>query len=154
MKIDQGYTQVWDWMNNRINPGVIQRDSDGAFIPNDPANRDWQQYQAWLAAGNYPNPPRNMPRLNLTPPICSVYTNTNGTFALCTGGQWTGNPTIYAYQWMVDDGYAVPGATGASWNTQGHAGATAWCQVIVSDAYQAYPPVDTSNTILIPGVPE
>jgi hypothetical protein len=35
---------------------VIQRDSDGAFIPADPGNADWQAYQAWLAAGNAPNP--------------------------------------------------------------------------------------------------
>lgn len=30
--------------------------SDGAVIPNDPHNADWQACLAWLAAGNTPNP--------------------------------------------------------------------------------------------------
>lgn len=34
----------------------IVRDSDSAIIPDDPMNMDWQIYQAWLAAGNTPNP--------------------------------------------------------------------------------------------------
>ena len=36
--------------------GGVQRVADGAFIPNVPANRDWQAYQAWLAVPNTPDP--------------------------------------------------------------------------------------------------
>ena len=35
---------------------VIQRTSDGAYIPKDEANTDYQEYLKWVAAGNTPDP--------------------------------------------------------------------------------------------------
>ena len=34
----------------------IQRMSDNVLIPFDPDNRDYQEYLAWLAEGNTPEP--------------------------------------------------------------------------------------------------
>jgi hypothetical protein len=59
------YTQVWDHANSKPHEGMIQRDEDGAFIPFDPDNVDYQDYLAWLAEGNTPNPPPAIP----TPPM-------------------------------------------------------------------------------------
>lgn len=39
-----------------MEPQTVQRVSDGAFIPFDPANRDYQEYLAWVEAGNEPDP--------------------------------------------------------------------------------------------------
>jgi len=37
-------------------PNIIIRDEDQAFIPTDPDNVDYQDYLAWLDAGNAPTP--------------------------------------------------------------------------------------------------
>jgi hypothetical protein len=52
---DMTYTQVWDAMKNQVHDSVIKRDVDGAFIPFDDDNIDYQEYKKWLGKGNNPN---------------------------------------------------------------------------------------------------
>ena len=40
----------------RLANGGVIREADGAFIPSDPLNSDWQIYQVWLAQGRTPDP--------------------------------------------------------------------------------------------------
>jgi hypothetical protein len=43
-------------MYKLINDQIVQRLSDTAFIPFDPANTDYQAYLQWIEAGNQPEP--------------------------------------------------------------------------------------------------
>lgn len=43
-------------MSYRLTDFGVQRIADSANIPNDERNRDWQEYQEWLKAGNTPDP--------------------------------------------------------------------------------------------------
>lgn len=50
------YQQLHDPMTGEISTTIL-RVADQAYIPDDPANRDRQEYDEWLAAGNQPDPP-------------------------------------------------------------------------------------------------
>jgi hypothetical protein len=48
---------MYKLINNRFNVAdCVQRLSDGAFIPFDPDNTDYQTYLKWVAEGNTPEP--------------------------------------------------------------------------------------------------
>lgn len=48
-------------MYQLTNSAFIKRLSDGAFIPEDSGNRDWQDYERWVADGNAPLPAEQEP---------------------------------------------------------------------------------------------
>jgi hypothetical protein len=47
---------MYKLINQQMGSQVVQRLSDNAFIPFDPANTDYQAYLKWLAEGNTPEP--------------------------------------------------------------------------------------------------
>jgi len=55
--MEYNYQQFNDPLTGEVATYGIKRLPDGAWIPNDPENTDWQAYQEWLAAGNTPLPP-------------------------------------------------------------------------------------------------
>lgn len=44
---------AYKWIKENV---TVKRLADGACIPNDPSNSDWQAFQAWVAAGGVCQP--------------------------------------------------------------------------------------------------
>lgn len=47
---------MYKLINTQMGGQLVQRLSDNAFIPFDPANTDYQAYLKWLSEGNTPEP--------------------------------------------------------------------------------------------------
>jgi hypothetical protein len=86
-------------LSSRIGLAGVVRDADAAFIPADAGNADWQAYQAWLAAGNTPNPAPSAPA---AVPSCQLWQ----LQAVMSAAQWTAvqaavaalaNPAVSAF---------------------------------------------------------
>lgn len=60
------YQQLNDPMTGKLSTTVLRR-ADSAYIPDDPANRDRQTYDQWLAEGNTPDPPDSIPPQTVIP---------------------------------------------------------------------------------------
>lgn len=90
------------------------------------------------------NTPSEDPPENLTLPIVTGTLRVGSTAYVTTGG-WSGSPTSYAYQWVIDD-EDVSGATNPSYEFQaGDFGLSGYCRVTATNAHGTSEPVNTAS---------
>lgn len=106
----------------------------------------------WRADGNtvgedvsiVVNAPSEDPPENITPPTVTGTFRVGGV-AYAGTGEWTGNPTSYTYQWVIDD-EDVSGATNPSYEFQaGDLGLSGYCRVTATNAHGTSEPVNTAS---------
>jgi hypothetical protein len=66
---------------------TVIRTADQASIPNDPANRDWKEYEKWLADGGVPDPYVKPPKVTI-PTVDWVGRFTNTEYRAATATTW------------------------------------------------------------------
>lgn len=70
----------------RLMPNGVKNNEIGAFIPNDPSNRDWAEFQDWLSAGNVPDPEPPNREVNFKPLSKPAYELLSDDFEIMDAG--------------------------------------------------------------------
>lgn len=117
----------------------VIRLSDSASIPADPANRDWQAYQQWLAAGNTPEP---SPGPDIQAAVTAAVQDRLDAFAKTRGYDGILSACTYATskvaKFAAEGAYCVD-ARDAHW---------AQCYAIMADVQGGLRPMPTVDAVL------
>lgn len=90
---------------------LVIRDADGATIPDDPDNADWQAYDAWMEAGNTATMP---PAAVMTPQSAAIVIQEHVDAAAKTRGYADG-VAVASYATSTNAAWAAEAATFIAW---------------------------------------
>jgi len=115
-------------------------DTDTAYV----------QYVMESAAGSYSRQYVYQPPGNVTAPVISTMTATQGTPITCTSGSWIGDPApTYKYQW-TRNGANIRNGINAEWTTlPADVGKTLRCIVTASNGIGSPRPIPSSNECVV-----